>query len=165
MIAAALLAAALTVPAGNMPAAPPEVGVPKTAASQTGVAPSTYRGKFFRKAHEPYRMCVAQREGRGQYWGTGSNGMYVGTYQMTRALARGAVWMMTKELRRVYGNSTGRAIREELHSTDPTRWNRFYWDMAFYTVLNWDGNGSGAAHWRGGRFHCHLTMTHWGGAR
>ena len=165
MIAAALLAAALTVPAGNMPAAPPEVGVPKAAASQTGVAASAYRGKFFKKKHEPYRMCVAQREGRGQYWGTGSNGMYVGTYQFTRALARGAVWMMAKELRRVYGDERGRAIRDELHGTDPTRWHRFYWDMAFYTVLNWEGDASGAAHWRGGRFHCHPEMKHYGGAR
>lgn len=163
-MAAVLLAASLSMPTGH-PTTPPPVDVPKSAASQTGIAGSAYRGKFFKKHQEPYRKCVAQREGRGQYWGTGSNGMYLGTYQMTHALARGAVWMMAPELKRIYGKEAGRQIRVQLHSTKPTRWHRFYWDMAFYTVLNWDGAASGASHWHGGRFHCHPGMKTHGGAR
>lgn len=164
-MAALLLAATLSMPAGALPSTPPATDVAKTAPSQTGVEPSAYRGKFFRAAQEAYRKCVAQREARGQYWTTGSNGFYLGTYQMTHALAHGAVWMMTPELRRVYGDRRGRQIRDELHNTHPTRWHRFYWDMAFYTILNWEHDGSGAHHWRGGRFHCYLGMKHHGGDR
>lgn len=165
MLAAAVLAATLIAPTTAMPPTPPPVEVAKTAPSQTGIKPSAYQGKFYRAAQEPYRMCVAQREGRGQYWGTGGNGYYLGTYQMSRPLTRGAAWMMTKELRRVYGDERGRAIRDELHATKPTKWNRFYWDMAFYTVLNWEHTASGKHHWRGGRFHCHPQMRDWGGDR
>jgi hypothetical protein len=164
-MAALLLAAALSMPTGGMPSEPPKPNVPKTAASQTGIAPSAYRGKYYRNGQEPYRMCVAQREGRGQYWVTGSNGFYLGTYQMTHALARGAVWMMTPELKATYGARLGKQIRDQLHNTHPTKWHRFYWDMAFYTVLNWKGDGRGAKHWRGGRFSCQIGMKHYGGAR
>ena len=164
-MSAFLLAAALTVPTGTPTTDPPPVAVPKTAESQTGVEASAYTGRYYRPKHEPYRMCVAQREGRGNYWGTGSNGLYLGTYQMTAALASGAVWMMGEELREMYGDRLGRQIRRELHDTRPTLWHRFYWDMAFYTILNWEGEGNGAKHWRGGRFHCHLDLDEYGGDR
>lgn len=126
-----------------------------------GVEPSPYRGKYFIPSQEPYRKCVAQREGRHQYWGTGSNGMYLGTYQMTHGLAEGSVWMMTPELRAMYGDEVGKAIRDELFATKPTKWGRFYWDMAFYTVLNWEYPGSGEKHWRGGRYGCRIGMQDW----
>ena len=165
MIGAAVLAATLTLTPAGMPADPPPVKTSKNAPSQTGIEPSAYRGKHYRPGQEPYRKCVAQREGRGQYWGTGGNGYYLGTYQMSRPLTRGAVWMMTKELRAVYGDRRGKQIRDRLFDTKPTKWHRFYWDMAFYTVLNWDHAASGAKHWRGGRFHCNPSMTYWGGER
>lgn len=164
-MAAVLLAATLSMPTGSMPATPPPVEVAKSAPSQTGVQASAYEGTHFRQHQEPYRMCVAQREGRGNYWGTGSNGLYLGTYQMTAALASGAVWMMGPELRATYGDALGKQIRKQLHATKPTKWHRFYWDMAFYTVLNWEGDASGAHHWRGGRFHCHTSMKDHGGDR
>lgn len=144
------------------PAAPPPVDPP---GKVTGAQPSAYRGEFYIASQEPYRKCVAQREGRHQYWVTGSNGMYLGTYQMTHALARGAVWMITPELRRMYGDERGKALRDELFATKPTKWNRFYWDMAFYTVLNYEYPGSGKQHWSGGRFSCRLGMQDWGGDR
>lgn len=130
-----------------------------------GVKPSAYKGDYYIASQEPYRKCVAQREARHQYWTTGSNGKYLGTYQMTHDLAHGAVWMMTPELRRMFGDEEGKRIRDELHSTKPTKWARFYWDMAFYTVLNYEYPGSGEKHWRGGRYGCHIGMTHWGGDR
>lgn len=159
-IAAALLS---IIPATQANAAtPPPIDPP---GKVEGVQPSAYRGEYYIASQEPYRKCVAQREGRHQYWVTGSNGFYLGTYQMTHALARGAVWMMGPELRRMFGKQEGIRIRKALHATKPTRWDRFYWDMAFYTVLNYEHPGSGLHHWRGGRFPCTLGMTAWGGAR
>jgi hypothetical protein len=143
-------------------ATPPPIDPP---GKVQGVQPSAYRGEYYIPTQEPYRMCVAQREGRHQYWVTGSNGFYLGTYQMTHALARGAVWMMGPELKRMFGKERGKQIRQELHATKPTRWDRFYWDMAFYTVLNYELPASGAHHWRGGRFSCQTGMTSWGGDR
>jgi hypothetical protein len=158
----AVLAAALLVAPAQMPADPPPI---VTTVKETGAKPSAYRGKYFDPRHEGFRKCVAQREGRHQYWVTGSNGTYVGTYQMTRALARGAVWMMSKEWRARYGAKTARDMRTALHSTDPRKWSREIWDQAFWTVLNWEGPLSGVNHWRGGRFSCTPGMTWAGGNR
>ena len=159
MIVAAALVAALTLTPAQMPVMPPPLFA---TVKETGPEPSAYRGKFYNPADEGYRLCVAQREGRHQYWGTGSNGLYVGTYQMTRALARGAVWMMAKEWRAEYGAALARKMRQALHSTHPRTWSREIWDQAFWTVLNWEEPRSGAFHWRGGRFHCQPGMT-WNG--
>lgn len=160
------LTAALTLAAppaaADLPADPPKINPP---GKVEGRQPSAYRGKFYISEQEPYRMCVAQREGRFQYWGTGGNGYYLGTYQMSKPLTRGAVWMMTPELRDMFGDKRGKRIRDRLFATKPTKWGRFYWDMAFYTVLNWEGRASGIKHWAGGRFHCRDGMTEWGGAR
>jgi hypothetical protein len=161
-LSALLILTAAPAVASQHPAAPPLVNPP---GKVEGAAPSAYRGEYFIPSQEPYRKCVAQREGRHHYWGTGSNGMYLGTNQMTHSLSRGAVRRMTPELRRIYGDKTGRALRDELFATKPTKWGRFYWDMAFYTVLNYDGPASGANHWAGGRFSCHPSMRHWGGDR
>ena len=152
MSAAVLTAALIMGPAATEP--PPLVATVK----ETGPQPSAYTGKFYRPADEGYRKCVAYREGRHQYWTTGSNGRYVGTYQFTRALARGAVWMMTKEWREMYGPKTARAMRDQLHSTDPTKWSRQVWDQAFWTVLNWQGPHSGRHHWAAQRSRCHAGM-------
>jgi len=166
IIAAAVIAGLAIVnppaTAADLPAEPPRINPP---GKVEGRLPSAYRGEYFIASQEPYRMCVAQREGRFQYWGTGGNGYYLGTYQMSKPLTRGAVWMITPELRDMYGDKRGRQIRDRLFATKPTKWNRFYWDMAFYTVLNWEGPGSGRDHWAGGRFSCRLGMTDWGGAR
>lgn len=161
MIAALLLAAAVTLsPAADKA---PVVTVAEDHPSQTGIKTSKYKGEFFVAALEPYRKCVAWREGRGQYWTTSSNGYYMGTYQFNKPLAAGAVWMITPELRRMYGDKKGRALRDELHATKPTKWNRFYWDMAFWTVLNWEGTGSGANHWKAVKRPCQHLMVGFGG--
>jgi len=157
LIAAIALTALTATPALATTKEPPAIN---PAGIVEGQQPSAYRGKHFIASQEPYRICVAQREGRHQYWITGSNGFYLGTYQMTHELARGAVWMITPELRQMFGDKKGREIRDQLHNTKPTKWNRFYWDMAFYTILNWEHPGSGQHHWRGGRFSCTLGMQH-----
>lgn len=153
---------AVTPAVGAAAATPPPINPP---GKVQGVQPSAYRGEFYIASQEAYRKCVAQREGRHQYWVTGSNGYYLGTYQMTHALAKGAVWMMGPELKRMFGKERGKQIRQELHATKPTKWGRFYWDMAFYTVLNYKHPASGAKHWAGGRFSCTVGMADWGGNR
>ena len=157
MIVAALLAGALMA----SPTPPPLLADGR----DTGRQASAYTGQHYNPADEPYRQCVAQLEGHFQYWGTGSNGLYQGTYQMTMPLAHGAVWMMQKEWARLYGRDTAKAMRQTLHDTPPRKWSREIWDQAFWTVLNWDGPRSGAHHWQGGRHHCQLGMKTYGGNR
>ena len=154
MITAGLLAASIIFP------------IPLTVHdAPVGMAPSAYQGTYYNPADEAYRKCVAQREGRFQYGTTGSNGYYVGTYQMTRALAKGAVWMMTREWRQEYGRETAQAMRDHLFTHDPTEWSREVWDQAFWTVLNWSDFRAGAHHWAGGRFTCTPGMISYGGPR
>lgn len=132
----------------------PPVVMHKSDPIQTGVQDSAYTGKFFRESQERWRKCIGQREGRFQYWGTGANGRYESTYQMTDALVRGAAWMMRPELKRMFGKERGTAISEKLLRTPGSKWHRFYMDMAFYVVLNWNGDWSGKKHWAGGRYPC-----------
>lgn len=154
-MAAAVMAAALIMGPATSDAPPQLIATGK----ETGPAPSAYTGKYYRASDDGYRRCVAYREARYQYWTTGSNGRYVGTYQFTRALARGAVWMMAKEWRQQYGKTEARRMREQLHSTDPTKWSRAVWDQAFWTVLNWQGPLSGRHHWAAQRSRCAPGMS------
>ena len=128
--------------------------VAHNATAQTGAQPSAYQGKFYTKATEKKRLCIGQREGRFQYWGTGSNGLYQGTYQVTKELAIGAAWMMRKELRYMWGHTVGTEISRMLRVTPAHKWHRFYQDMMFFTIANWQHEGSGLKHWRGGRYGC-----------
>ena len=74
---------------------------------------------------------------------------------MTPELVTGAAWMMTRELKATYPHKW-RAIRDELLATPGHKWSRFYQDMAFFTILSWRGPGTGARHWSGGRYSCHI---------
>jgi len=131
------------------------IAPPLTAShAEKGYEPSAYEGRYYDARYEGLRKCIGQREGRWNYSGTGANGRYVGTYQFTRELARGASWMMEKEWRALYGSKTARAMRLKLQTTDPTKWSREVWDQAFWTVLSWNGSLSGLRHWNGGRYHC-----------
>jgi hypothetical protein len=150
-MAAAVLAVALLAPAA-LPPAPPPVVVAVDDPAQTGVRASAYTGKYYRASQEDYRKCVANREGRHQYWTTGSQNYYEGTYQMRDALFRGAAFMLSREIKATYPN--WKMIRAQLLDTPGNKWGRFWQDMAFYTVLNWRGDGVGATHWAGGRHVC-----------
>ena len=152
MIASLVMTAALVL--GGNPAAPVPPVATKAEAVQTGAQPSAYRGKFYSKHIEKIRLCVGQREGRFQYWGTGSNGYYEGTYQVTDALATGAAWMMRTELREMWGHTVGTEISRLLRTHPAHKWHRFYQDMMFFTIASWNGEGSGLKHWRGGRYAC-----------
>ena len=162
MLEILVLAAALFVGPEAAQSPPPVVAL-RIDPNQTGRQPSAYRGEYFEEAMEPYRKCVGQREGRFQYWVTGSFSRFFGTYQMTGELVTGAAWMMGAELKSLYGPSTGREIRDTLLGTPGNKWARYYADMAFWTVLNWESRGSGAHHWAGGRFSCRVGMKDRGG--
>ena len=155
---AAVLAAALLVPAAQ-PSPIPLFG------STDGPGPSRYIGRYYYEADEPFRRCIAQREGRWNYDGTGANGRYQGTFQMTPELVRGAVWMASKEWAHLYGKDVARSMRVQLHNAKPTSYSREVWDQLFWTVLNWDGPRSGAHHWAGGRFTCTPGSSFDGGNR
>lgn len=148
MIASLVLATVLAV------SAPPPVVMDKSDPIQTGYRPSAYTGQYYNEHQEPYRKCVGQREGRFQYWVTGSNGYYESTYQMTDALVAGASWMMRPELKKMFGKQRGKEIGEQLLKTPGRKWHRFYMDMAFWTILNWKGDWNGKKHWAGGRWRC-----------
>lgn len=149
MCAAVLTAALLLTPAVPVP-----VVAHRDDPGQTGVQDSYYTGDYYRAAQEPTRKCIGQREGRFQYWGTGANGYYEGTYQITDRLAVGAAWMMRKELRKSWGATVGTEISRALRATPAHKWNRYYQDMMFYTITNWRGTGTGLGHWAGGRHPC-----------
>lgn len=148
IVAFALLIAVLAASPAHAatPPVPPSVVATRDDPDQTGVRASAYTGWYYRPADEGYRRCVAFREGRGFYGGTGRNGFYQSTYQMTNALVRGAAWMMTDELKSMWPDRW-RLIRNTLLDTPGHLWHRFWMDMAWWTVVNWDGPRSGVRHW------------------
>jgi hypothetical protein len=130
-----------------------------TASSETldmrGIEPSLYKGDLFDAAAEHKRQCIVKRESEGQYDVRGGGGNnYYGAYQMSDALADGATHMMLKEHKRILGVEQAKKLMKELRETPVNKWPRYWQDAAFSTIFNWEGAGSGAAHWAGGRWHC-----------
>ena len=118
-----------------------------------GALPSMYRGRYFHVDQEPFRRCVAQREGMNHYdVRGGGGGNYFGTYQMSRAFQRGAAYMMAAESAKTHDGLRKDALR--LRYVPINHWSRYFQDRAFYTVLNARGKWSGKGHWAGGRWHC-----------
>ena len=138
----ALLATAQPARAETFPPAPLALS---SDPSQAGIRPSTYTGDFFDAVDEPYRMCVVYRESRGNYDSVNSAN-HRGAYQLSKALGVGAAWMMTAELKRMFPERW-ELIRDTLRDNVVSRWSRFYQDMAFWTVWNWEGPRSGRHHW------------------
>lgn len=120
----------------------------RQAADLMGFMPSLYQGKWFMPGNEDVRRCIIMRESKGNYRAT--SGTYHGAYQMSSALARGATWMMQKEVRKEMGEE-GVRIVQALRSTNPHTWNRYWQDRAFWTIWR---DGAGAGHWRGGAHSC-----------
>lgn len=115
------------------------------AADRRGLMPSLYRGPGYSYSAEKNRLCIAKRESHGNYTSGSSHSPYQGAYQMSRALARGATWMMTPAVKRQFG-SEGLAILAKLRKTPVVSWNRYWQDRAFFTI--WRG-GKGRSHWGG----------------
>lgn len=120
-----------------------------------GIEPSLYQGEFFDPASEEVRKCIVKRESEGQYDVRGGGGNnYFGAYQMSDALGDGATHMMLKEHKRILGDKAAKELMAELRQTPVNQWPRYWQDAAFSTIYNWEGAGSGASHWAGGRWHC-----------
>lgn len=118
-----------------------------------GQMPSLYRGIYFYADQEPFRLCVAEREGSFHYdVQGGGGGNYFGTYQFSKAFQPGAAYMMAKESRKTHDGLRAAALG--LRYIPINQWSRYWQDRAFYTVLNYNGKWSGKGHWAGGRWHC-----------
>jgi hypothetical protein len=155
-MSAAVLTATLLltgVPAEKAPM--PTLTASKTHEVMTG-AKAPYRGKYWRKQQREYTLCVLKRESNNNWHSTARAAGYFGAFQFSKPLTDGATYMMTKELRVMYGDRMGRDIAAKLRATEMHKWLPFFQHMAFATVLNWESNGSGAAHWAGGRWRCAL---------
>lgn len=107
---------------------------------------SLYQGRHYVDRHNPKRLCVRQRESKNDYRAVSATGRYRGAYQFSPALARGAAWMIQREL-----VNTGTPKREAKHIGKRLRahpmnqWAPFWQDFAFWIV--WD-LGEGRSHWR-----------------
>jgi len=119
-----------------------------------GVEESLYRGEFFRPEIEQIRQCIVRRESEGHYDVVNPGGNYFGAYQVSRELAEGATWMMLDEHKRLLGADQAKSLMAQLRETAFNEWPRYWQDAAFSTVYNWEGTGSGASHWAGGRWSC-----------
>ncbi|HAN72199.1 MAG TPA: hypothetical protein DCQ36_11525 [Actinobacteria bacterium] len=119
-----------------------------------GIERSLYRGRFFRPVAEERRLCIVKRESEGYYDVVNPGGNYFGAYQVSRALAKGATYMMAKEHKALMGASEAKKVLADLRATPMHRWPRYWQDAAFHTIMNWERTMSGAAHWAGGRWHC-----------
>jgi len=120
-----------------------------------GISASLYTGDFFDPSVEEIRKCIVKRESEGQYDVRGGGGNnYYGAYQMSDALADGASHMMLKEHKGILGAERAKELLIDLRNTPVNEWPRYWQDAAFSTIYNWEGPGSGASHWAGGRWHC-----------
>jgi len=119
-----------------------------------GIEASRYTGTFYRPALEERRRCIVKRESEGHYDVISAGGGYFGAYQMSPELGRGATWMMLPEHKDLLGAERAKAVLADLRERPVNEWPRYWQDAAFHTVHNWEGTGSGASHWRGGRWSC-----------
>ena len=153
MLASLALSAALLLTPTTATTQMPDLTANRTEAVMTGLK-VPYKGKYYRKHQESYQLCVLRRESNGHWFSTARANGYFGAFQMTKALARGASWMIQPELQAIHGKEMGRRIAQTLRVTEMHQWRPFYQAMAFYTILNWRGDWSGKRHWAGGRFVC-----------
>jgi len=115
-----------------------------------GFMKSLYRGKWYMPKKEAVRKCIIDRESNFHYEAVSRGGIYRGAYQMNRALAVGASWMMQREVRKEMG-SEGLALVRALRTTKTQKWNRYWQDRAFWTIWR---KGDGRRHWGVGATMC-----------
>ena len=154
MIAAVVLAVSIAMNPYN-DGSLPQLTAPATAPVMQGQT-TPYKGKYWIKSQKKYTLCVLHYESRSNWFSTARADGYFGGFKFTKALTQGATWMMTKELRDIFGDVKGRKVARELRATEMHKWLPFYQHMAFATVLNWEGAGSGQSHWAAQRKRCFL---------
>jgi hypothetical protein len=111
---------------------------------------SLYQGKWYMPKKEAVRKCILDRESNFDYEAVSRGGIYRGGYQMNRALAIGASWMMQREVRKEMG-AEGLKIVRALRTTKTQKWNRYWQDRAFWTIWR---KGEGRRHWGVGATMC-----------
>ena len=108
-----------------------------------GFEPSLYRGKWYMPKKEKIRKCIMDREANHRYRAVSSGGTYRGVYQMNRGLARGATFMMQKEVKKEMPEALAQV--KQLRKIPTQQWSRYWQDRAFWTIWR---NGKGKHHWR-----------------
>ncbi len=115
----------------------------KDAQDMKGFERSLYQGKWYMPKKEKIRRCIMDRESSYSYTARSPGGVYRGAYQMNRDLAKGAVWMMRKEVKKRMPEALSEL--DGLFETPTHRWNRYWQDRAFWTIWR---KGKGKHHWR-----------------
>lgn len=109
---------------------------------------STYRGKFYYKGQESWRKCIQFRESRHHYGAANSSSSARGAYQFLDSKWRTSLThMIYPELRKTHGKVIADSLQKTLQKNPIHKWSREIQDMAFYTVLNYEGKWSGKKHW------------------
>lgn len=109
---------------------------------------STYKGKYFSRSQESWRKCVQFRESRHRYGAANSSSSARGAYQFLDSQWRKPLaHMVYPELKKMHGERVAKDIKKTLFANPINKWSREIQDMAFYTVLNYNGKWSGKKHW------------------
>lgn len=120
-------------------------GIPE-ARDLKGIEESLYRGEHYNPQRwEAFRLCVIRRESRGDYRAANPRSSARGAYQfLDNSWRESLVWMLLPEHREL-----GLADQvKELRDKPIHRWNRYWQDAAFWTVIN--AKPGNWQHWRGG---------------
>ncbi len=113
------------------------------------VSDSTYTGKHHNPRWEAWRKCVVWRESRDNPKAANKSSSARGLYQfLDRSWRTSLTHMLMPEHR------DQRRDVIALRAIPINEWPRYWQDAAFSTVHNWEFDGSGADHWRGGRWTC-----------
>lgn len=115
----------------------------KDAQDMKGFERSLYRGKWYMPKKENIRKCIMDREANHRYRAVSAGGIYRGVYQMNRGLARGATFMMQKEVKKNMPEALEQVKR--LRKIPTQQWSRYWQDRAFWTIWR---KGKGKHHWR-----------------
>jgi len=115
----------------------------KDAQDMKGFERSLYQGKWYMPKKESIRRCIMDRESNHRYRAVSAGGMYRGAYQMNRALARGASFMMQKEVKKQMPEAVSQV--RKLRKIPTQQWSRYWQDRAFWTIWR---KGKGKHHWR-----------------
>lgn len=109
---------------------------------------SVYRGKYYDGSQENWRKCVQKRESHHRYGAKSKVSTASGAYQFLDSQWREPLaHMVYPELKKMYGKSTAKSIKERLFDNPISKWSRSIQDQAFFTVLNYNGKWSGKKHW------------------
>src|SRR6056297_1327096 len=104
----------------------------KDAQDMKGFERSLYQGKWYMPKKESIRRCIMDRESNHRYRAVSAGGMYRGAYQMNRALARGASFMMQKEVKKQMPEAVSQV--RKLRKIPTQQWSRYWQDRAFWTI-------------------------------